>query len=361
MNGDWHGKVYNWKTATYGRIWDDDEVHNLRSVETEFSAIVFDDTFSSQVALSCEPTVSPLNDNEIDFKISFDESDDEDYMGKLVSRNGYDVLDMTLPPRDQRHRYLRFEGLEYTDADVMDFEERLGRIYDRKIHRVQVFDFGGLTDLMAEGLSGGVRRRMSWREFILGMGLHTNEEVKSVGFGAYWAESTRQIPDKGDLSAYWVGISSAGDFLGTTPSYTLIRDLMLTMYHSLIACSIAGRSQAPEKVTVIDLFYLRGMDVGYVSILYLLARYLRMFASRRKREAMISGGEFVTRLAEHLGLLTKERLQGLTVIVRDLLVIDMVELIAEGAHDVDEGAQAVPAPVQAPQPPPAAGPTRTMA
>ncbi|GKA62109.1 hypothetical protein Tco_0761628, partial [Tanacetum coccineum] len=75
-----HGKVYNWETATYGRIWDDDEVHNLRSVETEFSAIVFDDTYTSQAALSCEPTVSPLNNNEIDFRISFDESDDENYM-----------------------------------------------------------------------------------------------------------------------------------------------------------------------------------------------------------------------------------------------------------------------------------------
>ncbi|GKD31407.1 hypothetical protein Tco_1242185 [Tanacetum coccineum] len=30
-------------------------------------------------ALSCEPTVSPLNENKIDFIISFDESDDEDY------------------------------------------------------------------------------------------------------------------------------------------------------------------------------------------------------------------------------------------------------------------------------------------
>nr|GEV88471.1 hypothetical protein [Tanacetum cinerariifolium] len=39
-----HGKVYNWEIATYGRIWDDDEVHNLRSVETEFQAIVFDDS-----------------------------------------------------------------------------------------------------------------------------------------------------------------------------------------------------------------------------------------------------------------------------------------------------------------------------
>ncbi|GKB75858.1 hypothetical protein Tco_0942753, partial [Tanacetum coccineum] len=32
-----------------------------------------------RVALSCKPTVSPLNDNQIDFRISFDESDDEDY------------------------------------------------------------------------------------------------------------------------------------------------------------------------------------------------------------------------------------------------------------------------------------------
>ncbi|GJR94051.1 hypothetical protein Tco_0266225 [Tanacetum coccineum] len=47
--------------------------------------------------LSCEPTVSPLNDNKIDFRISFDESDDEDYTViydknsfsyKIISVNG---------------------------------------------------------------------------------------------------------------------------------------------------------------------------------------------------------------------------------------------------------------------------------
>nr|GEW17282.1 hypothetical protein [Tanacetum cinerariifolium] len=74
------GKVYNWKTATYGKIWDDKDVHDLRSVETEFPAIVFNDTLTSKVTLLCKPTVSPLNDNKIKFRISFDESDDEDYM-----------------------------------------------------------------------------------------------------------------------------------------------------------------------------------------------------------------------------------------------------------------------------------------
>ncbi|GJR37963.1 hypothetical protein Tco_1213647 [Tanacetum coccineum] len=74
-----HGKVYNWGTATYSRNWYDDDVYELRSVETEFPAIVFNDTLTSEVALSCEPMVSSLDDNKIDFRISFDESDDENY------------------------------------------------------------------------------------------------------------------------------------------------------------------------------------------------------------------------------------------------------------------------------------------
>nr|GFA59388.1 hypothetical protein [Tanacetum cinerariifolium] len=101
-------------------------------------------------------------------------------------------------------------------------------------------------------------------------------------------------PEKGDLSAYWVGISSVRDFLSTTPSYTPITDMMFRLCHRLIACNIVGRSQAPEKVIVTDLFYLRGMDVGSINISYHLDRYLRLFASRRKREAMISGGTSAT-------------------------------------------------------------------
>ncbi|GJZ18627.1 hypothetical protein Tco_0554750 [Tanacetum coccineum] len=66
------GKVYNWETATYGKIGYDEDVNDLISVETKFPAIMFNDTLMS------EPTVSYLN-NEIDFRVSFDDSDDEDY------------------------------------------------------------------------------------------------------------------------------------------------------------------------------------------------------------------------------------------------------------------------------------------
>ncbi|GJR59294.1 hypothetical protein Tco_1501456 [Tanacetum coccineum] len=60
-------------------IWYDEDVHELRSVETEFPAIVFNDGLTSKETISCEPTVSSLNDDEIDFRISYDESDNEDY------------------------------------------------------------------------------------------------------------------------------------------------------------------------------------------------------------------------------------------------------------------------------------------
>ncbi|GKG20753.1 hypothetical protein Tco_0380554, partial [Tanacetum coccineum] len=117
-------------------------------------------------------------------------------------------------------------------------------------------------------------------------------------------------------------------------SYTLIKDPVLRLCHRMMEHSIAGRSQAPEKVTVTDLFYLGGLDVGSINIPYLLARYLRMFAAGRKSGAHISGGQFVARLAGHFGLLTAKILGGLTVIVPELPIIDMV---AEDAPVVYEG------------------------
>ncbi|GJT34208.1 hypothetical protein Tco_0924627 [Tanacetum coccineum] len=73
------GKVYNWETAMYGKIWNNEDVHDLGSVETEFPAIVFNDMLTFEAALSCEPKVRSLNNDEIDFRISFNDSDDEDY------------------------------------------------------------------------------------------------------------------------------------------------------------------------------------------------------------------------------------------------------------------------------------------
>ncbi|GJX26886.1 hypothetical protein Tco_0233182 [Tanacetum coccineum] len=49
------GKVYNWETAKYGKIWYDEDVHDLKSFEIEFPAIVLNDALTSEVTLSWNP------------------------------------------------------------------------------------------------------------------------------------------------------------------------------------------------------------------------------------------------------------------------------------------------------------------
>nr|GEW83172.1 hypothetical protein [Tanacetum cinerariifolium] len=120
-----------------------------------------------------------------------------------------------LPPREQRHPFLRYQGLEFSDYDIVDFKERLDRIHNRGTHRVQVLDFEGMPKLMRNVLGplvrelilvflsmlrfrevlldldasgtiqfqlGGAKRHLSWREFILALGLHTGEEMESLSF-----------------------------------------------------------------------------------------------------------------------------------------------------------------------------------
>nr|GEV42707.1 reverse transcriptase domain-containing protein [Tanacetum cinerariifolium] len=52
------GQEYNWETATYGKIWYDEDVHYLKSFKKEFPAIVYND------ALTSEPEVSFDFENE---------------------------------------------------------------------------------------------------------------------------------------------------------------------------------------------------------------------------------------------------------------------------------------------------------
>ncbi|GJS00915.1 hypothetical protein Tco_0317423 [Tanacetum coccineum] len=122
------------------------------------------------------------------------------------------------------------------------------------------------------------------------------------------------------------------------------------------------------------------MDRGTTNVPYLLAQYLFMHAEGRKSRARLFGGHFIGRLADHFGIVSDEGLRGLFVISRELPVIDLHELArlnicgrfgdtwawvapglerqqvaAAGAHEadeagsvVDEGAQDVPGPEQAP-------------
>ncbi|GKF56362.1 hypothetical protein Tco_0166702 [Tanacetum coccineum] len=134
------------------------------------------------------------------------------------------------------------------------------------------------------------------------------------------------------------------------------------------------------------------MDRGAANVLYLLAQYLFRHAKGRNSGARLSRGYFIGRLAHHFGLGSNDRLRGLSIMARELPLIDMGELVklnicmeigddwawvaprpkrqhdaaagalkaAKDALAVDMGGQAVLAPVQAPQPPPPPTMGRTM-
>ncbi|GKG19118.1 hypothetical protein Tco_0376217, partial [Tanacetum coccineum] len=85
----------------------------------------------------------------------------------------------------------------------------------------------------------------------------------------------------------------------------------------------------------------------------------------RKSGAKLLGGHFIRRLAHHFGLVSDDGLRGLSVVTHELPFIDMgaerqpvaADAALEGAEDapdIDEGAQAVPAPIHAPPPLPLA-------
>nr|GFC54966.1 hypothetical protein [Tanacetum cinerariifolium] len=71
--------MFNWETATYRKVRYHEDIDYFKDFETEFPAIIFNDPSATNHKILSEPMASPLDDNEINFKISHDESDDEDY------------------------------------------------------------------------------------------------------------------------------------------------------------------------------------------------------------------------------------------------------------------------------------------
>ncbi|GKF68654.1 hypothetical protein Tco_0198333, partial [Tanacetum coccineum] len=139
----------------------------------------------------------------------------------------------------------------------------------------------------------GVFNSRAWRQLFDIRGLLVRELILEFFSTFRFEKAVLDLDTAGALQFLFGGARrrlSWIDFLGIAMSYTSIRAPILRLCHRLIACNIAGMSQAPEKVTATDLFYLRGLDVRSVNIPYLLARYQRRFAIGRKSGALILGG-----------------------------------------------------------------------
>ncbi|GJZ18845.1 putative reverse transcriptase domain-containing protein [Tanacetum coccineum] len=341
-----------------------DDLDFFKDFKNEFPANVYNDALTSKLDSSTEPIKIPHRIDEFDLKTetSFSKCDEKEqnvlYFNDLFPFNIIHLDDLNSDKDnddDDKIDIKHSSGDNVINTDDGAYAQRYAPLPPHnhrhlwlhyQVNQVHILDFEGLTPDMRQDLAERIRMvytrdneqevfmSHAWRrlfgiqaplvqEFILEFfstcrirdemgldvaGLHTTEEMAEDGFGAYWLGSERVIPDKGIL--------------------------------------------ASEKVTATDLFNLRSMDRRATNVSYLLAHYL----------------------------FSTDGLRGLLVVSRELPLIYMGELVklnicmeigddwawvapgpkrqqvavagdpeaAKDAPAVDEGAQANPAPVQAP-------------
>nr|GEV46973.1 hypothetical protein [Tanacetum cinerariifolium] len=121
---------------------------------------------------------------------------------------------MALPPRNERHEWLRFDTHGYTKEEKQEFETRLAKIYYRKICRVQTLDFARLAKINKGDGDMDMTERLRMQ--------HKGAPGEVLFTTFVWRE----------LLAL---------------SYTLIREPLRRLCHRLIAFTISDRGQTPEK------------------------------------------------------------------------------------------------------------------
>ncbi|GKA93604.1 hypothetical protein Tco_0815590 [Tanacetum coccineum] len=331
-----HGRTFNLQTATYGKMkYCEEEDDSFTNFETEYPAIVFDDT--SDATLSCEPTVSPLNENEIDFRIPFDEFDDEDYMNDKV--NTPSSPEPMISHCDDLDFFKVFENefpaITYNDDLTSKLTEP-----SASFQHIKEFDLINKTSLSK----------------------YDEEELKvfndSFPLNIFFPNN---LKSKKDIDDDKIGVTQSSgrnainiDTKGLDKLLKTGHDMAPLPSRDQNTIGSGSRGQALEKVTGVDLFYLRNMDRGTANVPYLLAQYLFRHAEGRKNGARLSGGHLIGCLASPLGSLavSDQKIEGLSIEPeRQPDAAAGAPTAAEDAPAFDKGAQADPAPVHAPQPP----------
>ncbi|GJV93723.1 hypothetical protein Tco_1541536 [Tanacetum coccineum] len=130
------GRTFNWQTARYGKMEYYEIEDSFTDLETEYPAIVLDDI--SDAAFSHKPTDTGTRDN-----------------GLLKAWGQMDIA--TLPHRDLRHPWLRYQVDGYDEGIVHNSGDRLSMVYARDDGQAEftshawrrLFELGGAR------LSGG--------------------------------------------------------------------------------------------------------------------------------------------------------------------------------------------------------------
>ncbi|GJW19154.1 hypothetical protein Tco_0026590 [Tanacetum coccineum] len=360
-------ETFNWKTGTFGRIRNYYEEERFMNFEEEFPAIVFrkiKEDGNGNMPTPPKPTVDYFDDLDY-FKDFENEFPAIVYNDGLMSKSDLGTKPLVISECINEFNLIDETSLSKYDEEIVSrFNNLFNDIHhdDLKSEKDDEDDDINMAPLPAAD------QRHPWLKY----------EVKGYTLGIVHSCDQR-------LETIWsrpVNRDHVLDFEGLAPE--MRQDLAVRL------------RMAPEKVTGVDLFYLRSIEHGTTNVPHLLAQYMFRHAEGRKSGARLSGGHFIRRLAMHFRLVSDEGLRGLHVVTRELPLIDLHELrrlnicmrygdtwawvaqglvrqqvAAAGAHEANEARPTakevapkipvpVPAPAQAPPQLPPAPQPRTM-
>ncbi|GJY21194.1 hypothetical protein Tco_0393760 [Tanacetum coccineum] len=142
------GQNFDRKSATYGKVKYFKDIDYFKDFKAEFPAIVFNDTLISELEIHQNPLI-PFDPKRF-YK---------DGVCKSKNCGGQDMAG--LPPRAQRHLWLRY-GIEgYDEGIVQDYELRLATIFSRQVNQSDTELGLDIVDTLCFQL--GAARRYAYR------------------------------------------------------------------------------------------------------------------------------------------------------------------------------------------------------
>ncbi|GJW59014.1 hypothetical protein Tco_0105745 [Tanacetum coccineum] len=161
-----------------------DEEDSFTNFETEYPTIVFDDT--SDATLSCKPTVKNENDNvnmpsspSPEPTIGYIDGLDffKDFENEFLAITYNDDLKSESDPLiEPSICYIYHLGIKGTHGSGTRDEADSGSLVEMSDTKIGL----DVSDTLCFQL-GGARHRMTWRQFILALGLHTEDEMAEAG------------------------------------------------------------------------------------------------------------------------------------------------------------------------------------
>nr|GEW52220.1 hypothetical protein [Tanacetum cinerariifolium] len=255
------------------------------------------DVLTFEQKVSSEPTISAHHAKKVDFGfvISFDESDDEDYTF-TYDKNSFSyklvfVNDLKLDSKNNDNK-INIE-LSLEDVPIKSLDD----VVDIKVNTYSnAFNENTVTnhDIPNKSFTShdAPNKSFTIKDFVI-----IKTMVLFVSHAWRRLFEIREMLVRELILEFFSTCRFADGVLDLDAASTLQFQLevpLRRLCHCLIMFIIIGRGQAPEK---------------------------------EESGGKMFGGHFIARLAKHFGVIIEENLRGSTMVVRDLMMIDMDELV----------------------------------